>query len=324
VATQDFISGGFYGKLGDVVGQRWHNKRYVRSYVKGTNPNTPAQQTNRGMFARATKLAQIAFNINKGSGAWDTTAKGEFSLRVGTAMNRLKAGMSDTDALPLYPDGYNPSHTLSDPAFAYYSGTHTFRVYSNDTFNVQGRRFGIVIHCLNVFSNQWEDLEFTHTNSGSIQFDFSWTADFIHAYPLGSTFTATTEDDADHAGASVLFPSFAFQQTVKPTFADTLSWGTFTYDGNWLDFHPSLATTILGHTDELEGELHIYSLWDSDWVTSGLSILMEPDGSVSSGVELASENEARPGTYILAGNQTIDRGAAFINITWQYLAFTWP
>jgi hypothetical protein len=257
MAIQDFLSGGFYGKVGDVVGQRWHNKRYVRTYVKGTNPNTPAQQSNRGMFRKATKLAQLAFNINKGDPSWDTTTKGEFSIRVGTAMNRLKAGMSDTDALPLYPDGFSPSHTLSNPSFAYNSGTSTFNIYSNDTFNVQDRTFGIVIHCFNVFTYSWEDIEYTHNNSGTTQFSFSWTTDNIHAYPTGSTFTAATTDDNTHANFSILFPSFQFQQTVKPTMTANITWGTFSESDNWLTFNPSCNKPISGPPDEIEGMLEI-------------------------------------------------------------------
>jgi hypothetical protein len=324
MATQDFLSGGFYGKLGDVVGQRWHNKRYIRSYVKGTNPNTPAQQSNRGMFGKATKLAQLAFNINKGDNSWETTAKGEFSLRVGTAMNRLKAGMSDTDALPLYPDGFNPSHTLSSPSFAYYSSTQTYRIFSNDTFNVQGRTFGIVIHCFNVFSDKWEDIEYSYYDGSTVQFDFSWTSDNIHAFPPGSTFTAATTDDSTHANASILFPSFAFQQTVKPTLANTITWGTFSEEIDWLDFNPIPARTILGPEKEFIAELHIYSLYDSEWKTTDFSIITRPDGQIWAGVELGSENQARNGTYILAGNDTIELDEAYINLSWPYKAFTWP
>jgi hypothetical protein len=324
MATQDFLSGGFYGKLGDVVGQRWHNKRYIRSYVKGTNPNTPAQQSNRGMFGKATKLAQLAFNINKGDNSWETTAKGEFSLRVGTAMNRLKAGMSDTDALPLYPDGYSPSHTLSNPAFQYYSSTQTFRIYSNDTFNVQGRTFGIVIHCLNVFSNKWEDIEYTHYNGSTVQFDFSWTSDFTHAYPAGATFTAGTTDDSTHSNASILFPSFAFQQTAKPTMTASVTWGTFSEEYNWLDFSPILNKTVLDIFDEIDCPIHIYSLYNGQWEDTYFNMTLEEDATISAGIELGTENEARPGTYISAGNYTLEREAAFITLSWPYKAFTWP
>jgi hypothetical protein len=324
MAIQDFISGGFYGKVGDFVGQRWHNKRYVRKYVKPTNPNTPAQQTNRALFAKATKLAQLAFNINKGDPSWDTTAKGEFSLRVGTARNRLKVGLSDTDALPLYPDGFNPSHTLESPAFAYSSANKTFTVSSNDPFSVRTRTFGIVIYCQNVFTNKWEDVEYTNINGSTDQFSFSWTSDGIHAYPPGSTFTAATTDDATHSNASILFPSFAFQQTEKPTMLASITWGNLSIDGQDLQFNPSISPQILGQFDEMENEVHIYSLHFGGWDDISSAIVLEEDGTCRSFIELGEENQARAGSYLYAGNWDIDQGAAFITISWPYRAFQWP
>jgi hypothetical protein len=324
MATQDFLSGGFYGKLGDVVGQRWHNKRYVRTWVKGTNPNTPAQQDNRGMFAKATKLAQIAFNINKGDTSWDTTAKGEFSIRVGTAMKRLKAGMSDTDALPLYPDGFSPSHTLSGPSYSYNSAFEEHTVSCSDTFDVQNRTFGIVIHCYNAFTMQWEDIEYTHHNTDTTFFSFMWPKDDVHAYPAGSTFTATTSDDASHSNFSVLLPSFSFVQIVKPSLNTVITWGTFTGDANWVSFNPSLSIPISGTFEEISGDIYIYSLFNDQWENQTFNISFQANGSASSGIELATENQARPGTQIYDGEAEIDRGIATIWVSWSAKAFTWP
>lgn len=106
MARQSFLSGGFIGKLGDVVGQRWKNKKIVRRYVVGANPDTELQKQNRATFATATRLAQQAMNINGHTGAWDNSLVPEFSQRVGQAMRKLKEGATEQEALPLYPDGY--------------------------------------------------------------------------------------------------------------------------------------------------------------------------------------------------------------------------
>ena len=34
MAKQNIISGGFYGKVGELIGQRWKNIRTVRAYTK--------------------------------------------------------------------------------------------------------------------------------------------------------------------------------------------------------------------------------------------------------------------------------------------------
>lgn len=113
MAKQNFLNGGYIGKLGNTVGQRWKDKKIVRTYVIPTNPNTPAQQTARQQFATANKLAQQAMNINGHTGVWDTSTKPEYSQRVGQAMKRLRLGYSEQDSLPLYPEGQSPAVGLT-------------------------------------------------------------------------------------------------------------------------------------------------------------------------------------------------------------------
>ena len=113
MAKQNFLNGGYIGKLGNTVGQRWKDKKIVRTYVIPANPNTPAQQTARQQFATANKLAQQAMNINGHTGVWDTSTKPEYSQRVGQAMKRLRLGYSEQDSLPLYPEGQSPAVGLS-------------------------------------------------------------------------------------------------------------------------------------------------------------------------------------------------------------------
>lgn len=109
MAKQNFLNGGYIGKLGNTVGQRWKDKKIIRSYAKPSNPNTPAQQNARQQFAIANKLAQEAMVINGGQGGWDTSSKPEYSQRVGQAMRRLRLGYSEQDSLPLYPEGQAPA-----------------------------------------------------------------------------------------------------------------------------------------------------------------------------------------------------------------------
>ena len=109
---QNFVDGGFIGKVGNVVGQRWKDKRMIRTYVKGTQPNTPAQLASRELFRIANKLAQQAMNINGHTGIWDTSQKPEYAQRVGLAYKRLRAGIPPEQALPLYPEGYVPPQEL--------------------------------------------------------------------------------------------------------------------------------------------------------------------------------------------------------------------
>lgn len=113
MAKQNFLAGGYIGKLGDTIGQRWKDKKIIRSYVKPRNPNTPAQQTAREQFALANKLAQQAMVINGHQGIWDTSQKPEYAQRVGQAMRRIRLGYPEQDCIPLYPEGQSPALAVS-------------------------------------------------------------------------------------------------------------------------------------------------------------------------------------------------------------------
>lgn len=130
MAKQNFLGGGYIGKLGQTVGQRWKDQKIVRTYVKPANPNTPAQQNARAMFATANKLAQQAMNINGHTGVWDTSTCPEYSQRVGQAMRRLRAGYTEQQSLPLYPEGSLPeiNTTLQNYVYDQQAQTVTFTV----------------------------------------------------------------------------------------------------------------------------------------------------------------------------------------------------
>ena len=94
MAKQNFMAGGFVGKLGATVGQRWRNKRTIRSYVIPKNPQTPAQRANRGKFAQAIHAAQEAIIFNKGAPCWDKIDVTEWQQRVSTAKQRIDSGVT--------------------------------------------------------------------------------------------------------------------------------------------------------------------------------------------------------------------------------------
>lgn len=132
MAKQNFLNGGYIGKLGNTVGQRWKDKKIVRTYAIPANPNTPAQQEVRQLFATANRLAQQAMTINGHQGVWDTSQKPEYSQRVGQAMRRLRLGYSEQDSLPLYPEGQSPAVAVEILGYSYDFLTNTY------TFNTRG------------------------------------------------------------------------------------------------------------------------------------------------------------------------------------------
>lgn len=161
MAIQDFLSGGYYGKLGQTVGQRWHNKRTIRTYVKTPNPKKPKQVADRAIFKTAVRLAQEAFNINGHDGNWDTTEKGEFCQRIGLAKDRLQGGSSEQDALPLYPPGHTSQIALQGVTITRSLTPLSITISSTGPIMPNERLFRIsseLMHCLTgaYIPNTWD------------------------------------------------------------------------------------------------------------------------------------------------------------------------
>jgi hypothetical protein len=108
MAKQEFLSGGFIGKLGMVIGEHWKNIRYVKAYAKPANPKSPAQRESRSYFRQSIRCAQIAYAANGHDGLWDTTTRTEFQARTSQALVDLRAGVDPIDAIPYYPKGQEP------------------------------------------------------------------------------------------------------------------------------------------------------------------------------------------------------------------------
>lgn len=114
MAIQNFLSGGYYGKLGATVGQRWKNKRTIRTYVVPNNPRTPSQQANRGKFADAVTYSQIGMQMNYYCALFDDPNMTRWNYRMKVARELKAAGFTDLDLIPLYPMSYTPTILLSD------------------------------------------------------------------------------------------------------------------------------------------------------------------------------------------------------------------
>ena len=114
MAIQNFLSGGYYGKLGATVGQRWKNKRTIRTYVVPNNPRTASQQANRGKFADAVTYSQIGMQMNYYCALFDDPNMTRWNYRMKVARELKAAGFNDLDLIPLYPMSFTPSILLSD------------------------------------------------------------------------------------------------------------------------------------------------------------------------------------------------------------------
>lgn len=114
MAIQNFLSGGYYGKLGATVGQRWKNKRTIRTYVVPFNPRTEKQQANRGSFANAVEYAQMGLQMNYYATCFESESFTRWNYRMRTARDLKTAGLSGLDLIPLYPLTFTPPLLINE------------------------------------------------------------------------------------------------------------------------------------------------------------------------------------------------------------------
>jgi hypothetical protein len=215
VAIQNFLSGGFYGKLGEVVGQRWRNKRTVRKHVIPFNPRTEAQQSNRQQFALATSLAQQAFNINRGWDIWQRPDMGQFSFMVSVAKRRLQAGMSPAQALPLYPDHFDPNVVIRNGSFDWTQWSSNFRLQDTSYILPENRIFEVIINCYDMQLDQWVLEKYPVSLRQGDPFTIDVDTENKFVFPSGSTIQGLTIDDDQHNNISISLPVTSFQQPSK-------------------------------------------------------------------------------------------------------------
>lgn len=113
MAKQNFLSGGYYGKLGMTVGQRWKNIRTIRSYVIPRNPRTEAQQANRGLFGDCVFYAQVGMQLNYKAPCFVATDKTSWNYRMSTARSLQDLGLTELNRFPLYPIDFSVPYQIT-------------------------------------------------------------------------------------------------------------------------------------------------------------------------------------------------------------------
>ena len=132
MAIQNFLSGGYYGKLGATVGQRWKNKRTIRTYVIPANPRTEVQQANRGKFANAVVFAQMGLQMNYYATVFEDPNFTRWNYRMKVARELKDRGMLDLDLIPLHPTSFVPPTLIQSIKVSGAQGT------KHITFAVEG------------------------------------------------------------------------------------------------------------------------------------------------------------------------------------------
>lgn len=116
MAKQNFLSGGYYGKLGQTVGQRWKNIRTIRTYVIPHNPRTAIQQANRGKFGDCVFYAQVGNQMNFNATCFEHESMTKWNYRMKTARNLQDLNMEELMRFPLYPTNFSVPYLITVPS----------------------------------------------------------------------------------------------------------------------------------------------------------------------------------------------------------------
>lgn len=113
MAKQNFLAGGYYGKLGQTVGQRWKNIRTIRTYVIPHNPRTAIQQANRGKFGDCVFYAQVGNQMNFNATCFVHESMTKWNYRMKTARNLQDLNMEELMRFPLYPTSFSVPYLIT-------------------------------------------------------------------------------------------------------------------------------------------------------------------------------------------------------------------
>lgn len=255
MAKQNFIAGGYYGKLGATVGQRWKNIRTIRAYAVPVNPRTPSQQANRNRFAQAIKAAQTAIQFNNGAPCWANDRITEFMFRTSEAKKRIDAGVTGWLAVPLHPSGVAPSVTVADLQLSQVSGGGWEVTSATVAALPAARRFTI---CARVFDNVTRTfvdvmaMAQLGAGDGTV---FSLPAGSNYTMVDGSLLVGITNDDSDHDGNFVLIAPQTFS---PPSSMDITDAGLYFVNGRTLALRSPTMSGLLG-TYTLDVSVTLYN-----------------------------------------------------------------
>lgn len=149
MAIQNFLSGGYYGKLGATVGQRWKNKRTIRTYVIPANPRTEQQQANRGKFANAVQYSQMALQMNYYATCFANDNYTQWNYRMKTARELKNSGLTELDLIPLYPTLFVPQTLISEITKESITGSNHISFYTPSLTGSEDRTFSLMFALYN-------------------------------------------------------------------------------------------------------------------------------------------------------------------------------
>lgn len=153
MAIQNFIGGGFKGKLGATIGQGWKNKKVIRTAFVPANPRTKKQQSNRSDFAKCVKMAQLAMQMDFRGIGFASEDNTEWALRISSARKYFSKTLPEMYCIPLIPYGTVAKYAVSDD-FETRGNAIVFKIVSDDDLN--SRKVAVLLYLKKTGTEEYE------------------------------------------------------------------------------------------------------------------------------------------------------------------------
>lgn len=145
MATQNFLSGGYYGKLGATVGQRWKNKRTIRTYVIPHDPKTPDQIAQRTKFGSGVFYAQLAQQANYSCTFFNSESMTNWNRRMSIAVENKSLFTTLLSLIPLIPNNSVAPYTITSGTYKVDNDTHTMEIKLDGHLPSAARKYTVLL-----------------------------------------------------------------------------------------------------------------------------------------------------------------------------------
>lgn len=207
MGKQQFSDGGFTGRCGNFVGQRWKKTLVLRTLGKCTNPRTPEQQKNRRRFSLCVTACKLAMQANYNCPHWQSDTTTEWARRMSASASLFGWDKNPLEYTPLLPGSVTPAYTNSSSPVLTANAVTCF-------FDTQDDIAGRVLSGIFCSMDAGTGLPVSYIARGLVSGSAGdWQAVFrlpnYDALPAGLAFCAISADDAAHDNKSILQPAFS-------------------------------------------------------------------------------------------------------------------
>lgn len=138
----NLITGSWEGKVGQLVGAKWKNKRTLRSYAKPSNPNTQLQQETRTVFKEMTQFCALFTDGIKQLTSLNTRGKTVRNAIIQTNKDQFNGTTFDPAALLVNKGGLLK---ITGATATYASGKTTFAFTPPNATNITDKAIAVAV-----------------------------------------------------------------------------------------------------------------------------------------------------------------------------------